>query len=259
MRVRSTNPAITGAESDAFPMYYIDFNSPLLISPNGDGNVPPGGAVEICNGNTVTLAPHNIPNSNTYQYNWYRSGTLLPEKGPSLTINQSGIYHLELDYGSICSGSANTLSNDITVSLGNSLGIALNPPSKTNLCAGETVALVANITGQGLTYTWYKDDVAVTTPSVDNDTFTVDASVAGFEGNYQVEIVGAGTCLERSSGITITNAGNFTVTNASPGNLVLLPAENKTLSVSASVSPVTYQWFRNGVQISGATESTSMK
>lgn len=256
MRVRSTSPALTGAVSDPFPMYYIDFNSPLLISQNGGGSIPPGGTIEICNGNTTTLAAHNIPNANTYQYNWYRSGTLLPEKGHVLTVNQAGMYHVELDYGSICSGSANTLSNDITVTLGNSLGIAINTPTKTELCAGETINLVSNITGQGLTYTWFKDNVAITSPTINNDTFTVNGSIAGFEGTYQVEIVGPGTCLERSAGIAITNAGNFTVTRNNEATLVLLPGETKALSVSSTAGDVTYQWFRNGTQISGATNNT---
>ena len=256
MRVRSTGPALTGIQSDPFPMYYIDFNSPLLISPNGSGNIPSGGTLEICDGNTITLAAHNIPNANTYQYNWYRSGTLLTEKGPSLTVSQAGMYHVELDYGSICSGSANTLSNDITVTVGTSLGIAINTPSKTALCAGETVDLVTNITGQGLTYTWLKDGVALTTPTVDLDTYTVDTSVAGFEGNYQVEIVGIGTCLERSAGIPITNAGDFIVTRNNEAALVLLPGGSNTLSVTSSASGVTYQWFRNGTALPGATTNT---
>ncbi len=256
MRVRSTSPAITGTPSDPFPMYFIDFSSPLLISQDGNGNIPPGGTLEICNGNTTTLAAHNIPNANTYQYNWYRSGTLLTEKGPSLTVSQAGMYHVELDYGSICSGSANTLSNDITVTLGNSLGIGINTPSKTALCAGETVNLVSTITGQGLTYTWFKDGVAITTPTINNDTYAVDASTPGFEGDYQVEIVGPGTCLERSAPIIITNAGDFVVTRNNEAALVLLPGATKSLSVTSSVSGVTYQWFRNGTQIPGATANT---
>ncbi|MEA1786474.1 gliding motility-associated C-terminal domain-containing protein [Arenibacter sp. GZD96] len=256
LRVRSTSPAITGAVSDPLPMYFIDFNSPLLISPNGNGSIPSGGSIQLCDGNNVTLAPHNIANPNTYQYNWYRSGTLLSEKGPSITVSQSGIYSVELDYGSICSTSANTLSNDITISEGNSLGVAINMPSSTNLCPGETVNLIANITGQGLTYTWYKDGIAITAPAVNNDTFTVDASVAGFEGNYQVEINGSGTCLERSTPLTITNAGNFTVARDNSENIMLLPGDTKVLAVSTSSPSVTYQWFRDNVAISGATANS---
>ncbi len=255
-RVRSTSPAVTGTASDPYPMYYIDFNSPILISQNGDGIIPPGGTLEVCNGNSVTLAVHNVPSSNTYQYNWYRSATLLSEKSSSITVNQAGMYNVEIDYGTICSGSANTLSNTIDITLGTSLGIAINPPAKTVLCSGETVDLIANITGFGLTYVWYKDGVAITPPTIDDDTYTVDSMVVGFEGDYQVEIDGPGTCLERSVAVTISNAGSFTVTRGNTANIVLLPSQTETLSVTTTASSPIYQWYKDGSPIGGATNST---
>lgn len=254
-RVRSTSPALTSPESDAFSMYYIDYDSPLLISPNGDGNIPSGGTIMLCDGNSTVLAPHNIANANTYQYNWYRSTTLLGEKGPSLTVSLAGMYYVEVDYGS-CSVSANTQSNTIEITIGTSLGIAINPPSKTDLCSSETVDLVANIINQGLTYIWYKDGVAVTSPTIDDDTYTVDASIVGFEGDYTVEISGTGTCLELSSPIIITNAGDFNVTRDNADSIIILPSQTKILSVSTDAGSPLYQWYKDGLQISGATNST---
>ncbi len=255
-RVRSTSPALTSPESDAFSMYYIDYDSPLLISPDGNGSIPSGGTILLCDGNSTVLAPHNIANTNTYQYNWYRSSTLLSEKGHSITVSQAGIYYVEMDYGSICSGSANTRSNTIEITIGTSLGLAINPPSKTDLCSGESVNLVANIINQGLTYIWYKDGIAVTSPTIDDDTYTVDASVVGFEGDYTVEIDGTGTCLELSAPITITNAGDFNVTRDNADNIVILPSQTKILSVSTTAGSPLYQWYKDGAQISGATNST---
>ncbi len=255
MRVRSTSPEIIGEESDPYPMYYIDFDMPLQIGKAGDNAIPPGGAIELCDGSSVSLEPFNISNANTYQYNWYRSGTLLSEKGPSLTTSQAGMYSVEIDYG-FCSGSANTLSNAIDVTTGTSLGIAINPPAKTALCSGETQDLEANIMSMGLTYTWYKDGVAITTPTIDDHIYTVDASVAGFEGDYAVEISGSGTCLERSATVTMTNAGNFTVSRDNPENLVILPSQTQTLSVTTTATTPVYQWYKDGAPITGATNAT---
>ncbi|PCJ97739.1 MAG: hypothetical protein COA50_04690 [Flavobacteriaceae bacterium] len=256
-RVRSTSPASTSPESDAFSMYYIDYDSPLLISPNdGDGNIPSGGNILLCDGESTILAPHNISNANTYQYNWYRSSTLLSEKGPSLTVSTAGMYYVEVDYGTTCSVSANTQSNTINITVGTSMGLVINPPTKTALCSGETENLAANITGLGLTYTWYKDGVAITAPTVDEDTYIVDASIVGFEGDYTVEIDGVGTCPELSAAITITNAGDFSITRNNPANIVILPSQTKTLSVSTTASSPLYQWYRNGVIVSGATTDT---
>jgi len=252
MRVRSTSPAVIGAASVAYPMYYIDVNSGLTIRQQGNADFGDGTA-EVCNGNSITLEVYNLPNANTYQYNWYRSGSPLAEKSESITVSQAGMYNVEIDYGA-CSGSGNTLSNIIDVTTGASLGIAINTPTKTDLCAGETENLEANINNPSLTYTWYKDSTAI--PSSNNYIYTVDASVPGFEGDYQVEIFGPGACVERSSAVTITNAGNFTVTRNNPANVVVLPGQNETLSVTTDASSPAYQWYRDGSLISGATSNS---
>ena len=252
LRVRSTSPAVTSPASTAYPMYYISVNTGLTIRPQGQADFGDGTA-QVCDGNSVTLEVYGLANADTYTYNWYRSGTLLSEKSESITVSSSGMYNVEIDYGA-CSGSGNTLSNLIDVTSGSSLGIAINPPAKTDLCSGETLNLEANINNTSLTYTWYKDGVVL--PSSDNYIYTVDASSPGFEGEYQVEIFGPGACIERSAGITITNAGDFTVTRDNAANVVLLPGQNTTLSVSTDASAPTYQWYRDGSPVAGATSSS---
>ena len=255
MRVRSTSPARTSAVSVAYPMYYLDVNSSLTIRPQGQADFGDGTA-EVCDGNSITLEVYGLANAGTYQYNWYRSGSPLSDKGPSITVNQAGMYNVEIDYGA-CSGSGNTLSNLIDVTTGSSLGIAINPPSKTALCAGETEVLTANIAGMGLTYTWFKDGSPVTSPTIDDHTYTVDANIAGFEGDYEVEIFGPGACVERSAAQTITNAGDFTVTRDNAASVVVLPSQSATLSITTDASPATYQWYKDGSPVAGAT-STSL-
>jgi len=251
LRVRSTGPAVTSPASDPYPMYYLDVNSALTIRPQGQADFGDGTA-EVCDGNSITLEVYGLANADTYQYNWYRSGTPLSETGPSVSVNQGGMYAVEIDFGS-CSGSGNTLSNLIDVTTGASLGIAINPPASTALCSGETVSLDANISGQGLTYTWFKDGTPITSPTIDDSSFIVDANTTGFEGEYQVEIFGDGACVERSAAVSITNAGNFTVTRENPANMVVLPGQTAALTVSTDATGVTYQWYRDGNPITGAT------
>ena len=252
LRVRSTSPAKIGAASIAYPMYYIDVNSGLTVRQQGNADFGDGTA-EVCDGNSITLEVYNLANAGTYQYNWYRSGTPLAAKSESITVTQAGMYNVEVDYGA-CSGSGNTLSNIIDVTTGASLGIAINPPVKTDLCSGEIETLEANINNPSLTYAWYKAGVVI--PSSNNYQFTVDASTPGFEGDYQVEIFGPGACVERSSAVTITNAGNFTVTRNNPADVVVLPGQNATLNITTDATSPTYQWFRDGNPIAGATSSS---
>ncbi|MGB5652661.1 MAG: gliding motility-associated C-terminal domain-containing protein [Robiginitalea sp.] len=254
MRVRSTSPAATSPVSVAYPMYYLGVNTARTIRPQGQPDFGDGTA-QLCNGNAITLEVYGLPNANTYQYNWYRSGTPLSEKGPSISVTQAGMYNVEIDYGS-CSGSGNTLSNLLDITTSSDLGIAINPPTSSALCSGETALLEANITGQGLNYTWFKDGAPVTAPTVDDSSFLVDGSIPGFAGNYQVEISGSGACLERSAPVSITNAGDFTVSRDNPASVIVLPGGTSTLSVSSTASAITYQWFKDGAPIPGATAAS---
>lgn len=256
MRVRSTSPAKTSPPSDPYPMHYVDYSSALLISEDGSGDIPSGGTITLCGGGDITLEPHNIPNANTYIYNWYRSGTLLPEKGHSITVSTPGMYYVELDYGSICTGSANTLSNTIELSTGTSSGIAINGSDDFGLCIGDTHQLEANISGLGLTYTWFKDGAIVAGPTLEQNTLNINTASAGFEGTYEVEVDGPSACVERSASVTIRNLGDFEVTRVNDANIVLLPSQTATLTATTNALTPSYQWYKDGSPITDATDAT---
>lgn len=251
MRVRSTDPEKIGNESPAYNMYYMDVTSNLNISEQGDG-VPPG---TVCSTGPITLQVDNISNPETYQYIWFRSGTeLAGETGHTLNVTQSGMYNVYIDYGPRCTGSGNTDSNIVDVTIGGSgTGIAVTAPSKTALCSTDSETLTIDQTDASWSYQWFKNDVAILGATATS--YTVDASVAGFEGDYAIEISGTGICNERSSAITITNADVYTVDVENEINMVLLPTQSQTLSVSTTANTPSYKWFRNGIEIAGETNS----
>ena len=255
-RVRSTSPDLTSEASDPYAIYYIGYSNPILISENGDGVIPPGGVIQVCDGGTVTLETHNVPDPQNYVYNWYRSGTLLSERSNQITVAQAGLYFVEVDYGDACSGSANTLSNSIEISTGTSQGIAINPPSQSTLCPTDVEVLSANISGMGYSYTWFLNGSIVSGPTVEGSTYSVDGSIVGFEGDYTVEISGSGICSETSAPITLSSPGTFEVNRVNSDRLVLLPGQNETLSISTDASNPTIQWYRDGAPIPGATNLT---
>lgn len=252
MRVRSTDPEKIGNESPAYNMYYMDVTSNLNISEQGNG-VPPG---TVCSTGPITLQVDNISNPETYQYIWFRSGTeLTGETGHTLNVTQSGMYNVYIDYGPRCTGSGNTDSNIVDVTIGGSgTGIAVTAPSKTALCSTDAETLSIDQTDASWSYQWFKNDVAILGATATS--YTVDASAAGFEGDYAIEISGTGICNERSSAITITNADVYTVDVENEINMVLLPTQSQTLSVSTTANTPSYKWFRNGIEIAGETNST---
>ncbi|WP_289037789.1 gliding motility-associated C-terminal domain-containing protein [uncultured Zobellia sp.] len=256
MRVRSTSPASTSPESAGYSMYYLGFDTNLHMSPNGDGTTP--GSVQACGGTQITLSVDNVPAAelNTYQYSWYRSGTLLSETGPSILTDGAGEYFVFIDYGD-CTGSANTESNHIIVNSGTSTGIAINPPVTTSVCAGDTVApLEANVQDGSYIYTWYKDGTEVQASQAGGFTYTIDTNDPSFTGDYTVEVRGTGICTETSAAVAMSNAGAFTVTRNNNANLVVLPSQTQTLSVTTDANAPTYEWFRNGTPIPSSNNAS---
>lgn len=252
MRVRSTDPVKTGTVSSAFNMYYMDVTSSLNISEIGDG-VPPG---SVCSTGPITLQVDNISNPETYQYIWYRSGTeITGEKGHTLNVTQTGMYNAYVDYGPVCTGSGNTDSNIVDVNIGASgNGIAVNTPTKTVLCSTDTETLTINKTNAAWNYQWFKDGEAIL--GAVGTSYTVNASTAGFEGDYAVEIAGTGICNEQSAAVTITNADIYSVSVENEINLVLLPSQTQTLSVTTTANTPSYKWFKNSVEIGGEINNT---
>ncbi|NHF59049.1 gliding motility-associated C-terminal domain-containing protein [Flavobacteriaceae bacterium TP-CH-4] len=249
LRVRSTSPAKIGTESGTYNMYYMDQTTSFNISPNGDGSTG-----DVCSTTPINLTVDNIPNANTYQYIWYRSGSLLSETSETVLADQSGVYQAYVDYGS-CTGSSNAFSNSVMVTIGSAgAGISIVPPAKTALCAGDVETLQIDTTDPSWNYQWYQNGTAIT--GATNPSYNVDANTPGFEGNYEVEISATGICNERSAAVTITNAANFTVTRDNPANIVVLPSQPETLSVSTTALSPSYQWYRNGSALSGETNNT---
>lgn len=252
MRVRSTNPEKIGAVSPAYNMYYMNVTGNLNISELGNG-VPPG---SVCSTGPITLRVDNLNNPETYQYIWYRSGTeLIGEKGHTLYVTQTGMYSAYIDYGPICTGSGNTDSNIVDVTIGASgSGIAIVAPSKTALCSTDTETLTINNTDPSYNYQWFKNGSAIL--GATGASYTVNAANAGFEGDYSVEISGTGICNEQSEIVSMTNADAYTVTVNNEINMVLLPSQTQNLSVTTTANTPIYKWFRNGVEITGQTNNT---
>jgi hypothetical protein len=167
------------------------------------------------------------------------------------------MYSVYVDYGPVCTGSGNTDSNIVDVTIGASgNGIAVVTPTKTALCSTDSEILNINKTDASWNYQWFKDGAAIL--GATGTSYTVNAATSGFEGDYAVEISGTGICNEQSEAVSITNAEAYTVSVDNEINLVILPSQTQNLSVSTTANTPSYKWFRNGVEIVGETNSTLM-
>jgi gliding motility-associated-like protein len=251
-RARSTDN-VSSAESDnSYHVYYMNITNNLNISELGDGN-PPG---NICSTNAITLQVDNIANPETYQYQWYRGGTLLAETGHTILADTSGMYQALVDYGD-CTFNGNTDSNFVTVTIGAAgSGVNITTPTQTALCAGQTETLTVEMPDGSANYQWYQNGTIIS--GATGTSFVVDGSTPGFEGDYEVEISGSGICTERSPSVTMTNAAGFSVTRNNPANVVVLPSQPETLSVTTDAASPSFEWFRNGVSIGNDSSSLNI-
>lgn len=251
LRVRSTDPVAEAESAIGYSMYYMGFVENLTIT--HDGSTTPQGT--IISSDPILLSVVNLPNPDTYQYQWYRDLTLLVgETGSTLNVTQSGMYFAQVDYGD-CSDNGTTNSNMPDVCIGAVGGsTTIDPPSQTALCSGDTETLTVTTAISSPNYQWIKDGVEIV--GAIGATYVVDASTPGFEGDYQVQVSESGSCPEISAAITFTNVGNFNVTRVNAANLVLLPSDTAALSITTDAPSPTFQWYRNGGAIGGATNIT---
>ncbi|TGD58630.1 T9SS type B sorting domain-containing protein [Flavobacterium humi] len=249
LRVRGTSPAITGSSSAAFAAYFQAFNQSFYINNKIS-------TASICSGGSYTLSidsptpsdpsPISFP---SLKYKWYKGTTAIPgEIGTSINITTSGIYHVEIDYGSCTTASSITKSQDVTVNIvtaGSSFTITSS--GGTTICPSTPTTLS---TAPGYSYQWFKDNAIV--PGATSNTYTT-----GLAGIYYV-MVGQGSCSSTSNTITLT-ATSF---NASidvlelPQENMMQVGETKTVTVTTNASNPSYQWYSGATAITGETNSS---
>jgi hypothetical protein len=107
--------------------------------------------------------------------------------------------------------------------------------SSTTFCQGGSVGLFAN-TGTGYTYQWKLNGSNISGA-------TQSSYVATQSGSYTVTLGGAGS-------------GTSSPVNVTVNSLPAVPVVTRTGNVLSTGAYTTYQWYRNGTLISGATQSS---
>ncbi len=126
------------------------------------------------------------------------------------------------------------------------------PRKAIDACLGGPVNVLAEFTGTGLSYTWYKDGKAVSN-SNSNELIIAKASAAT-AGKYIVEATGTCGLKTKSDTVVVTVLDKPTVTTQ-PVDAKLTVGDRLNLSIEAT-DIRTVQWYKNEVAIPGATTTT---
>ena len=192
----------------------------------------------ICAGSTVTL------DANTgagLSYQWQLSGVpITGAVGSSYTASVAGDYSVIVSNATGCSAT----SNVITVSINPSptANIVLSGPL--TFCQNDSVVMTTDF-GADFVYQWYNGAGAIT--GANGVSYTATTA-----GTYYVTTTNSFGCTATSINMTVVVNPLPNVAITASGSLIFCSGGNVTLSATA-VAGDTYQWYRGGSPIAGAT------
>jgi hypothetical protein len=131
--------------------------------------------------------------------------------------------------------------------------IAKSPESKA-VAQGASLTLSASVIGTALTYQWYRDGVAISGAA--SATYTIKNVSSATTGAYAVLATNSYGSVSSDAAVVSLNGREAASIVTQPVAQSTIAGGSATFSVAASGTALTYQWYRNGVAITGATSST---
>lgn len=209
------------------------YSDPITVKVNGlpDNSITVTGGTDICNGeSSVILAPVKTG----YTYQWRNLGVDIPgETSNPFYAKAVGTYSVQI----VDSNGCESVSSDVPVTVKFVKTFYISPYGNTFFCEGESTMLA---TQAGFTsYQWYLDGAYI--PGA-TDTFVY----AKKNGKYSVKV------QDPTNGCFATSSGFNILVIAAPDTPYITQVGSR---LSTSVKDVTYQWYKDGVAIAGATDS----
>ena len=154
--------------------------------------------------------------------------------------------------------SCGTVNCSFTITVGDSqLPVISQQPSNQTVCAGSNASFSVVATN-ATSYQWqsWNGTIWVNIPGANASTLTLNSVTFSMNTNsYRVIVIGLCTSVTSTFATLFVNALP-TVSLLASGPLALLPAQSVTLTAIVNPAGGTYQWFKNGVAIPGATSAS---
>ena len=217
-------------------------SNPMLVSiDTAVAVITAGGSTSVCSGTTVTL------NANTgvgLSYQWLLGGvSIAGAVGSSYTTTIAGDYSVIVSNTAGCSATSNVIT--ISVLPSPTANVVLSGPL--TFCQNSMVVMTADYAA-GYTYQWYNSAGAIT--GANSVSYTATTA-----GSYYVVVTNGSGCTATSVTMVVVVNPLPNVAITASGPLIFCSGGSVTLSATA-VAGDTYQWFRSGSPIAGATNSS---
>ncbi|MFM8771172.1 MAG: immunoglobulin domain-containing protein [Candidatus Kapaibacterium sp.] len=134
--------------------------------------------------------------------------------------------------------------------------ITAQPPTTVTSCSGLPLTLSVSSNMTSGTFEWFRDTISLGVTTV--ATLTIPSTTVADAGVYRCVLrdncnPATATSTSASARVTIIGAPTITVTPSSPR--VVCESGNDTLRLRATGGGRTFQWFKDGAAIAGATDS----
>ncbi|MEM9920642.1 MAG: PKD domain-containing protein [Bacteroidota bacterium] len=216
----------------------------VTVNPNPEVSIDPQGG-EICAGESIKLTANATGNGLTYA--WTATGGSFDDPTammPNYTMMMPGTYTITVvvtdENG--CSGEAST-----TVTVNPNPEVEIDPQDG-EICAGESIKLTANATGNGLTYAW-----TATGGSFDDPTAMMPNYTMMMPGTYTITVVVTdenGCVGEASTTVTVNPNPEVEI---DPIDATICVDQGLKLSAVSSSMGLTYAWTISGGMLDDST------
>jgi hypothetical protein len=210
-------------------------------------------------GNALSLNV-GVTGTPPFSYQWLRDGVAIPgQTNQSLAISAVAL----LDAGDYTVQVTNAAGSVVSTAATVTVTGLLSPPTITaqpqSITVGQGAQIALAVTAAGpapLSYQWYKDGVELTGRTAAS--LVITSASASNAGSYRVRVSNLFGFIDSANAtVTVQTSGTAPTIVTQPASASLAVGDPLTLQVLASGSaPLSYQWFKDGAQISGQTSQT---
>ncbi len=217
----------------------------LTINPIPDTTVTALGPIHVCTGDSIMLQAGGAGSI----YKWQLNGTdIAGATSNSYTVHNTGNYTVFITNSFNCSITSTTVAATVSPKPNSSI---VNAGGFLQICTNDSLLLSTTFGGNPhYTYQWLWNGIALANA-------TSYAYTTKTAGQYQL-IVSNNGCMTTSAPLNVTTVPAPVDTFLTPIEGVLCPGSTASISLSGGVpgSAETYQWYKNGIPITGATAAS---
>lgn len=256
--LRGYNPPING---DSF--YDVGFRSvriiPLTIATSALAEIntttipvftqTPVGQTSVNPNSSVTFTATFVSGLQPFTYRWRKNGTFIGGANANSYTIASAKQSDEASYDCVITNSFGSFTTSATVLTVNDPVVIVVPPLSQAANLAQEVTFQVSVTGtEPIAYQWRKNGVALSDQNAPQLVLEVDANSTGF---YDVVVTNpVGTVTSATAALTALVPPVIT---SQPSSQDVSVGSTAFFTVTATGPNLTYQWRRNGSNLSGQT------